>query len=157
MVSIFKKFIGSSDDLEFTAADTGQRVKIATCALLMAVASVDEITDNERNIIIGILEKEFNLTSVEAQELMSIAAKDIDDSIDYWKFTNTLVGHLTEAERIKIMENIWRVVYADGRISGHEDMIVHKFSFLIDLRQDQMIAAKSKIRSELGLDRQDPD
>jgi uncharacterized tellurite resistance protein B-like protein len=151
MVSIFKKLINSKSSFNIADADPGKRVQVATCAILMAVAGADEYTTEESNRIIQILEKEFSLTAEDAEALIEVAGREYDKSIDYWKFTNTLNETLSEAERIGIMENVWRVVYTDGQLSAHEDTLVHKLSFLLNLRHDQMIAAKLKIRGEQGL------
>jgi uncharacterized tellurite resistance protein B-like protein len=153
MISIFKKLSNSRGVIDIAQADQGMRVPIATCAILMAVAGADEFTDEERQRIIGILKDEFNLGDEDAEALMEMAGKEIDKSIDYWRFTNTLNQNLSVPEKIKIMENVWKVVYADGQLSGHEDTLVHKFSFLLDLRHEQMISAKIKVKNELGLDR----
>jgi uncharacterized tellurite resistance protein B-like protein len=151
MISIFKKLSNSKGIIDIAQADHGMKVQVATCAVLMAVAGADEYTDEERRRIIEILKGEFSLTEEDAEALMEMAGREIDKSIDYWRFTNTLNRNLTPEEKIKIMENVWRVVYTDGQLSGHEDTLVHKFSFLLDLRHEQMIAAKIKVKKELGL------
>jgi uncharacterized tellurite resistance protein B-like protein len=151
MVSIFLKLINSKSSFNISDADPGNRVQVATCAILMAVASADEFTVEESKRIIQILQKEFNLTVEDAEALIEVAGREFDRSIDYWTFTSTLNESLSETERIGIMENVWRVVYTDGQLSAHEDTLVHKLSFLLNLRHDQMIAAKLKIRGEQGL------
>jgi uncharacterized tellurite resistance protein B-like protein len=152
MISIFKKLSNSGGVVDISRADRGKWVQIATCAVLMAVAGADEFTEEERNRIIVILKDEFSLTEEDAEALIELAGKEIDKSVDYWRFTNALNMNLSPEEKIKIMENVWRVVYTDGQLSGHEDSLVHKFSFLLDLRHEQMIAAKIKVKMELGLD-----
>ena len=152
MVSIFKKITNRGSGFNFKQEDPVLRIRVATCAILMAVAQADEFTIDERNRIIEILTNEFSLTAEDAEALMAVAGGEVDRSIDYWGFANTLNQSLSDAERIKIMENIWRVIYTDGQLSGHEDLMVHKFSALLNLTHDQMITAKMKIRTEKGLE-----
>jgi uncharacterized tellurite resistance protein B-like protein len=152
MISIFKKITNPENGFNFKQDDPVLRIRVATCAILMAVAGADQFTDEERSRIIEILRDEFSLTREDAEGLMAVAGKEVDKSIDYWGFANTLNQSLSDAERIKIMENIWRVIYTDGQLSGHEDLMVHKFSLLLNLTHEQMIAAKLKIRTEKGLD-----
>jgi uncharacterized tellurite resistance protein B-like protein len=151
MISIFKKLSNSKGVIDIAQADRGMRVQVATCAVLMAVAGADEYTDEERKRIIDILKGEFSLTDEDAEALMDLAEREIDKSVDYWRFTNTLNRNLSPDEKMRIMEYVWKVVYTDGHLSGHEDSLVHKFSFLLDLRHEQMISAKIKIKRELGL------
>jgi uncharacterized tellurite resistance protein B-like protein len=46
------------------------------------------------------------------------------------------------------LEEIWRIVYADGELSGHEDSLVHKLSFLLGLTHKQLIDAKLKAKGK---------
>jgi uncharacterized tellurite resistance protein B-like protein len=152
MVSIFKKLANSKSGFDIAREDPAKQIQIATCAILMAVAGADEFTGDEKSRIVVILHNEFNLTSEDALALMEVAGREVDRSIDYWKFANTLNQNLSDVDRIKIMENVWRVIYTDGQLSGHEDTLVHKFSFLLNLTHEQMISAKLKVRQEFGLD-----
>jgi uncharacterized tellurite resistance protein B-like protein len=152
MISIFKKLTNPGSGFNLKQTDPAMRIQVSTCAILMAVAGADEFTDEERTRIIEILRNEFSLTREDAEGLMVVAGKEVDRSIDYWSFANTLNQSLLDIERIKIMENIWRVIYTDGQLSGHEDLMVHKFSSLLNLTHDQMISAKMKIRAEKGLE-----
>jgi uncharacterized tellurite resistance protein B-like protein len=54
--------------------------------------------------------------------------------------------HLSEDERIKIMETIWKIIYLDDHLHQYEDTLVHKLSYLLGLTHEQLINAKLKIR-----------
>jgi uncharacterized tellurite resistance protein B-like protein len=43
-----------------------------------------------------------------------------------------------------VMENIWRVIYADGRLDKYEDHIVHKLATILRIPHSRMIEAKLK-------------
>jgi uncharacterized tellurite resistance protein B-like protein len=152
MVSIFKKFTNSKSSFDIAQETPVKQIQIATCAILMAIAGADEFTEEEKSRIVAILQNEYNLTSEDALALIEVAGREVDRSIDYWNFANTLNKNLSNSDRIKIMENVWRVIYTDGQLSGHEDTLVHKFSFLLNLTHEQLIAAKLKVRIEFGLD-----
>ncbi|MCP4642028.1 MAG: hypothetical protein GY851_16415, partial [bacterium] len=48
----------------------------------------------------------------------------------------------------QIIEEVWRVIFADGRLDGHEDYLVHKLARLLNLNHPQLIAAKVKVMEE---------
>jgi uncharacterized tellurite resistance protein B-like protein len=126
-------------------ADGDEKLRIATCAIMLEIAnSDDEFTDHERARIIEILKRKFDLSEDEALELMGVARERIDQSIDIWGFTNTINRIYTVDEKIRVLEAIWDVIYADGELSGHEDSLVHKLSFLLGLKHKQLIDAKMK-------------
>jgi uncharacterized tellurite resistance protein B-like protein len=149
MVSFLKSLIigdRANSAQEFGQADGQARVRIATCAIMLEAAnSDDEFTEDERTGILETLSDEFQLSSDEALELVEIAQQRLDESIDLWGFTNTINKALSEQEKVGILEAIWRIIYSDGRLSSHEDSLVHKLSFMLGLRHEQLIEAKLRI------------
>lgn len=125
------------------------KIRVATCIILLEIANADnDFSADERTIIHGILMQRFGLSESEVESLIQESSRRIAASIDTWSLTRILAADLSEGERIEIMEAIWRVIYADGRLEGYEDALVHKLSFLLDLTHDQMITAKLKIKNE---------
>ena len=148
MVSFLKKFFSENKQAEDVAqADPETKIRVATCAVLVEMANSDnEFSENERDRIIEVLKNRFNLRSDEAGELIEIAEEELRGSIDIYSFTNTIKQNYSVDERIKVLEEIWRIVYADGELSAHEDSLAHKLSFLLGLTHKQLIDAKLKVR-----------
>jgi uncharacterized tellurite resistance protein B-like protein len=150
MVAFLKRLImGDQTDVadEVGRIDETDRLRVATCAIMLEIAnSDDEFTDDERDRIVEILKGKFDLSEDEALELMEVARERIDRSIDIWGFTDTINRVYTKEEKIRVLEAIWEIIYADGELSGHEDSLVHKLSFLLGLKHRQLIDAKMKAR-----------
>lgn len=148
MVSFLKRLIAADQRQaveEISHIDIQGRLRIATCAIMVEIASSDdEFTEDERTRIVEILSLKFDLSDDEAHELIEIAQERIKDSIDIWGFTKTLNKVFTEDQKIKVLEAIWTVIYADGQLSQHEDSLVHKLSYLLGLKHKQLIDAKLK-------------
>jgi uncharacterized tellurite resistance protein B-like protein len=131
---------------EQPAGDLERRIKIATCVLLVELAgSDDEFSDNERKLIIEIFKSQFDLSDEEVAELIDTAKEARRKSVDLWQFTNLINQNFNEEEKIKIVENAWRVVYADGKLTHHEDYLIHKISNLLRLSHADLINAKLKV------------
>ena len=150
MIGVMKKFFqqdATPDKVEIKEEDRAERIQVATCALLLEVAnSDDEFSDIERDNIIQILEKDFKLSDEYAKELMELSDKEREESIDLWHFTNLINEHYSIEEKIKIIEMVWKVIYADGKMDKHEDHLAHKLSNLLKLTHKQLIDAKLKVR-----------
>ena len=127
-----------------------ERLRIATCVILLEVARIDEeFAVEERDHILETLSSRFALSEEDAHELMEEATRTRDDSVDLWQFTHTINKACTKEEKIHIMEEIWRVIAADGAIDGHEDYIAHKLAELLNLNHPQLIEAKVKVFDEI--------
>jgi len=151
MLNVMKKFFqqdaAPEDKVEIKEEDRAERIQVATCALLLEVAnSDDEFSDIERDNIIQILEKDFELSDEYAKELMELSDKEREESIDLWHFTNLINEHYSIEEKIRIIEMVWKVIYADGKLDKYEDHLAHKLSNLLKLTHEQLIDAKLKVR-----------
>ncbi|MCK5254942.1 MAG: TerB family tellurite resistance protein [Deltaproteobacteria bacterium] len=150
MLGVMKKFFQQDavpDKTEIKEEDRAERIQVATCALLLEVAnSDDEFSDIERDNIVQILERDFELSDEYAKELMELSDKEREESIDLWQFTNLVNEHYSIEEKIKIIEMVWKVIYADGKLDKYEDHLAHKLSNLLKLTHKQLIDAKLKMR-----------
>ena len=128
------------------------RLSIATGALLLEMAHADsEFSELEENKIIEILNREYNLTSDEAQQLLDLSRAELEESLDLWQFTNLINQNFNYDEKIKILEILWHVIFADGRVDKYEEQLIRKVSFLLDLKHRNLIDAKLKIKGRLGI------
>lgn len=129
-----------------------KRVDVAICALLIEIANYDDDFDvKEKEVILNLIKDKFSFTSEEAEELMAIADKKIDESIDIWHFTDLINQHFDKTEKIQILKMFWEVVFADGTLHGNEDYLIHKLAKLIKLDHKDLINAKLSIKSKSQL------
>jgi uncharacterized tellurite resistance protein B-like protein len=151
MRSFLKKFLIENKTAESVAqADSETKIRVATCAVLVEMANADdEFTEKERDHIIEVLRNRFDLNMGEAHELIEIAEEELKGSIDLYRFTRSIKQNFSVEDRIRILEEIWTLVYTDGELSGHEDALAHKLSFLLGLTHKQMIDAKLKAKERL--------
>lgn len=123
---------------------------LAVCVLLLEIARVDdEFTDEERKHVISTLRQQFSMTAQEANELITSATESREDSLDLWKFSNRVNEVFSREQKRKIMESVWRVIYADGTLNPHEDYFVHKLTRLFNLTHSEMITAKLSVLKEI--------
>jgi len=148
MIDLVKKFFGKS-----TAGGPANRhrntphdVCVATCALFLEMANIDgEFSESERENIISVLKKEYHLSDGDAFALIEAAEKEIEQSIDLWHFTKLIADNYSTDEKISIVEMLWKIVYADGKLDTHENYLVHTVSNLLHLSHKELIGAKLKI------------
>lgn len=147
MIGRLKEFLAAPKPI--SQVDDNEWFRIAVCVLLLEVAkSDDEFDGEEREHIVETLVRRFDLSEEDAHELMAIARERRMASSDLWKFTNAVNQRCTPNEKLEIMEEIWRVIYADGTLDAHEDYLAHKFARLLNLNHPQLIQAKLKVLNE---------
>ena len=145
MLTAIKKFFQESIDTGTKAAadHSVESLQVATCALLLEVAHADEVMDaEEQKTLIGILQKEYSLTSELVDDLISMAEEQRRQSISYWEFGKTINASCTVADKEKILEYLWHVVFADKKLAGHEDAFMRKCAGMLKLPHDALIRAK---------------
>ncbi len=124
-------------------------VPIAACALLLEIAYADgEFSVEEQRHIEEALTRHFDLGPEAARELMAHAAERQREAVDLHQFTSLITEHYDEGQRMTLAEVLWRVVYADGRLSEHEDYLMQKLARLLDLRPGYLNAARARVARE---------
>jgi uncharacterized tellurite resistance protein B-like protein len=148
MIDLIKQFFekDTRDTPIQNEEQKSHRIHIATCALLLEMAHIDgEFGDSERESIITALKSNYRLSEEEARSLMEATEKELKESIDLWQFTNLINQNYSLDDKIRIIETVWKVAYADGRLDSHEDYLVHKLAELLRLSHKQLIDTKLKV------------
>jgi len=149
MIDLVKKFFGKSsqDDSSNQRRQTTHDIRIATCALLLEMSNIDgEFSELERENIISILKRDFDLSDEYAAALLEVSKEELKGSIDLWQFTNLINQNYSLEEKIWLIETVWDIVYTDGKLDKHEDYLVHKLAELLHLTHKQLIEAKLRVK-----------
>lgn len=124
-----------------------ERVQLATCIILLEVAkSDDEFSTIEKTTLTAILKKKFNISDEAVEELIEMANKTREESVDLWQFTHLVNQNYTKEEKKKIVEEAWRVIYADEKLDAYEDHFAHRLAKLLQLDHSDLIDAKLKVK-----------
>ena len=126
-------------------AQPDRQLRIAACALLLEVAHADDVfTADERMHIEDALVRHFDLDVETARELMVLAEQERREATDLFRFTSLITQRYDEGQRMVLAEVVWRVAYADGKLSQHEDHLARKLATLLDLRPGYLSEARNR-------------
>lgn len=124
-------------------------LQIATAVLLIEVMKADaESTGEEQAALMRILKERFRLSDAEVADLAGLGHQRSAAANDLQQFTALLNRELTMPEKIRIVEYMWQVAYADGTISAHENHLLRKISDLLYVSHSNYIAAKMRAKQE---------
>jgi uncharacterized tellurite resistance protein B-like protein len=123
-----------------------ERLRVAACALLLEIAHADgEFSDEERRQIEEAVARHFALTAEQARDLMVVASERRRDATDLHQFTSVLTSQYDEGQRMTLAEVLYRVVYADGKLTEHEDYLMRKLAGLLELRPGYLSVARARV------------
>lgn len=136
---------------QISAEERHQQKHVAAGVLLLEAAHIDnECTDAEMEHIVETLRDKFNLSDNCVAELLELAHDGRDEAVDLWQFTNHINQHYAPADKLAIMEDVWRIILLDGQLEKHEDHYAHKLANLLRLSHKQMIDAKLRAREQVA-------
>ncbi len=145
MLDIFKRITGNKE-LPVKEQTAEKDIHLATCALLIELASVDgEFSSQEKDNIISIFKTRYHVPEDAIKELLKSSEEALEKSIDLWQFTNLINQNYSLEEKLNVIETVWEVAYSDGRLDQHEDYLIHKVATLLRLSHKQLIDAKLKV------------
>ncbi len=127
-----------------------ERVQVATCALLMEVAHSDgHYQSAEAKIVQDLLAQKFDLSAAAVAELIDYSHQHREESLDLFQFAREINEHFSRAEKLDVMEGIWRVIYADGTLDKHEDALARQLATLLRLDHKDVIDRKLLVLNEV--------
>ena len=136
-----------NEDLSFD-----QEGRMACAALMTRAAWLDGTLDKvEENALRDLMMKRFEISPDEADEILKAAADDLDTSNDLYRYTKDLRDNFDADERLKLIEMIWEVVYADGVLHDFEATLMRRLAGLLYVDDRDSGEAKKRVMHKLGL------
>jgi uncharacterized tellurite resistance protein B-like protein len=117
-----------------------RREQVAAAALLVQCARVDAaFGDDERAVICSAVREHLGLDAETCEALVEVAEQRTEEVWDDWLFLDAVRRGFGPEERVGILECLWEVAHADGRMHPLEEHLI------------------SRIGSELGISEADRD
>ena len=147
-MNFFKK-IFQTEESEVLTVDDKTSTK-ACIALLLETSMADEVLDeSELMTLKKTLQKDFQVNEDEIDELIDLAKENVEDSTSLYEFTRDINDNFDADERVKLIESMWKIAYADGNIDKYEEHIIRKVSNLIYVAHSDFIKAKLSAKEKI--------
>ncbi len=145
MLSSLKKLFGTEPPVT-RVLETKEPRELATAALLIELARSDfSESSDEIEAIKHLLERRFGLQGETLQRLLDDAAKRAANAVSLHEFTHRLNRELEESDKLEIVEMLWRVSHADGRIDKHEEHLILRVAGLLHISDKDRVRLKLKV------------
>jgi uncharacterized tellurite resistance protein B-like protein len=126
--------------------------QLAAAALMVEAAIMDSAFDAAERARIGELIRErFALGADEAADLIAEAERAVAASVQWHGFTSAIKDGYDHAERVELIEMLWEVAYADGRLHDYEASLLRRIAGLLYVRDRDSGEARKRVLARLGL------
>jgi uncharacterized tellurite resistance protein B-like protein len=137
------KHLGQADAATFDK----HTIEVATAALLVEIVRMDgDAQPTEREAVLRAVRGKFHLTNEEAQTLIDLAEQEAREASDYYQFTSIINRRFSQPQKIRVIELLWEVAYADQVANPYEEHLIRKLSDLLYVDHRDYITAKLKAR-----------
>jgi uncharacterized tellurite resistance protein B-like protein len=118
-------------------------LQLATAVLLIEVMKSDaDMAVQEQAAILEILKEKFDLSDAEVTQLTGLGHQTSSAANDFHQFTSLINRELEQPEKIRIIEYMWQVAYADGNINAHEEHLMRKIAGLLHISHGDYMPPK---------------
>lgn len=144
---LFAGLSGGQNEPRFEESDH----RLAIAALLVHAMVIDGVLDDaERDKIRKVLAGEFDLSPDETRELVAEARQKDREAVDLYTFTSVLKRALDFDQRLRCVEMLWEIVYADGEVHELEDNLVWRVAELIAVPREERLRLKREVAARRG-------
>jgi len=135
MIERLKKLF-AAPEAEREKPDNHQ-LAVAATALMVQLSRVDQ--DEDERELQAIVDG-----AVEAEEILEDALSHADDATSLYEFTGQINEYLDQEGKQALLESIWRVAFADGRIDKYEEHLIRRMADLLHLNHREFMQARHR-------------
>ena len=119
---------------------------LAAAALLIEVSRADfDIQDEELEAIATSLQARFGFTDNEVQNLINLALTEQDSQVSIHPFVKIINENCSAEEKRLLLEDLWRVAYADNKLDKYEEYQIRKLADLLYMPHSSFIKTKLNV------------
>jgi len=152
MFESFRKFLSEVSDgdkhpIHFEHND----YRLAAAALLVHAAAIDgDVSDAERDKLRVLIKQQFELDEATTDELVAEAAAAENEAVDLYHFTSLINRSLDEDGRRRVVEMMWEIAYADGRVDDFESNLIWRAADLLGISSRERIELGHRVANRRG-------
>lgn len=121
--------------------------RLALAAILVHCTGVDGTASAEEQASLReVLTRTFKLPPDALSALIADAVQAEQEAVDLYRFTSVLKRQMSDAERVRVVESLWEVVYADGGSHEFEENLVWRVAELLSVPREARLAARRSVR-----------
>ena len=135
------RHFGGAEEDDGPASEQARNLAVA--ALLVEVLRADyDASGAERRQVLESIRGVLGLDDEQCEELLGEAEHRVDGAHDLHQFTSEINRALAHDEKLRLVEQLWRVARADEVVHKYEEHIIRRIADLLHVSHREFIAAK---------------
>lgn len=121
--------------------------RVAIAAVLVMAARADGAYEAaEQAMIDRVLLARFRLADADAQRLRAEGEAAEAEAIDIYQFTKAIKDAIPYDDRVAVVEELWKVILADGERDPHEDTLMRQIVDRLGLSPMDSALARQRVQ-----------
>jgi len=133
-----------------TTDNEDQKLKsyeLAGAALMVELMQTDhQLDERESEEFIKVLLETFQLDPAEVDEIVGLAHEQAGQATSLYEFTRLINDNYSYQDKVRLIENLWRLVFADEKLDKYEEGLIRRVADLIHVSHGDFIQAKLKVK-----------
>ena len=131
---------------EPAAAGADPPEQLAVAALLAEMARADlEVSKPEQERMQSLLARRYQLDQVSAERLLQQGLAGATRAVSLYDYVRLLNQRLDYPARLEVVQMLWEIAFADGRLDKHEEHELRKIAALLYVSDEDFIRAKLRV------------
>ena len=141
-----------SDNTQKLEADNADDLAGLVAALMVEAALADcTVAADEVALTANVIAEQFDLSAEKARQMTNEAIEQSKERVELHSLLRRLREQSDYEERLGVLEMVWMVVLADGRLDHIEAQLMRRLAGLLFVSDVDSALAAQKAKSNLGL------
>lgn len=146
MLDLIKTFLTQGASREHRRPEA-LTLQIAAAGLLLEVSRADfNVGEDELKVIAEALKQQFGFSEEDTQTLLELVLAKDEDMVSMHPFLRMINDHFTPEQKCRIVEDMWRVAFADQSLDKYEEAQIRKIADLLYVPHKDFIRAKLRMQ-----------
>jgi uncharacterized tellurite resistance protein B-like protein len=149
MLKALKSLFDDADAPRSVHGNERRHLHLAVASLLHEATRVDLAErEEERAVAEHALAELFGLARDECAAVLAEGREKARRLTSYFGPVAVIKRDMAQPERVRLIEQLWRVAYADGGLDRYEDHFVRKIGHLLYVTNTDIVLARNRAREK---------
>tara|TARA_B100000530_G_C15569025_1_gene333704 strand:+ start:98 stop:529 length:432 start_codon:yes stop_codon:yes gene_type:complete len=123
-------------------------IELTAAVLAYEIARSDgEISNDELSLLMQEIEKISQKVGKDAIEILNIVEMYSKDSVSFHDFIEDINKSYSKDEKISLLDFMWKIAYADGKLDVDEERLVRRVADLIKIKDIEVLKLKNDAKN----------
>lgn len=141
-------FFRKKEIIEHDNESSAFEIELTASVLAYEIARIDgTIDESELAVLLGEVEKISKKVNKSVEEILKIIEIYSNDSVSFYEFVEDINKNYSKDEKLSLLNFMWQIAYADGRLEVEEERIIRRLADLIRIKDLDVLKLKNAIKN----------